>query len=215
MTNKLKAATLTIATICLGGAIAASGASASTFMAESYPVQLVGSQIVAEPHEFEVNAQTITCSTVSFATSASISTASTTVTVHPNYSSCTTFGFIGSTVTTTGCDYVLHSAETVEADKYDGMVDVVCSGTNKIIIKGGGCRLQIGSQSGLGTVRFENNTAASPKDVKVVASVNGIVGEVTESHFPCAHELGGFEGSYAGGTTVKAVGGVDGITVED
>lgn len=83
-------------------------------------------------------------------------------------SECTAFGFVGATVITTGCEFVLHAGEEVSEDKFNGSVDLTCESGKKIVIVasvlGSTCEVQIGPQSGLKALELTNHPEASPQD---------------------------------------------------
>jgi hypothetical protein len=115
------------------------------------------------------------------------------VEAHPTYGGCEASPFGSATVTTTGCNYNLHSA---------GTVDIVCSGTNKIKIEAPGCTITVGSQSGLNSVSYANS--GSPSTVTVTSNVEGI--SYTSSGSLCSFfgvPSSGSLSDYTGGVNVK------------
>jgi hypothetical protein len=102
------------------------------------------------------------------------------LTVHPTYGKCKV-GLSGvnyaAKVTTTGCNYRFHDTT---ADSTTEAVDVVCSEGHKIKVELEGaaaCHIEVGSQSGLKDVTYENKGTGSAATVEVKANVTGIAYE--------------------------------------
>jgi len=218
MVRKLKALGLALVAVLAMSAVVASAANAGSLYNTNgtYPVTLHGEQEAEKTHVFTLTDNsnlTTTCTTATFA--GTLSGTSSTATIHPTYGkatgagNCTAFG-LSAEITTTGCDYVFHIGNTITSGVYDGTVDIVCSGTNKIIIVAGSCEVQVGSQNGLATVTGNNVAGSNPDDVTITAEVEGIDYTVTKDGFLCPLSgTGNFtEGDYTGATTVK--GSVEG-----
>ena len=100
----------------------ASGASAATeFRAATSPVKVTADQTTT--NVFTVDGTEVKCTTAHFATEGEIAAPSATLLVHPEYSGCTAFGFVGATVKTTGCNYNLHAAGSVDIHLQHGQLD--------------------------------------------------------------------------------------------
>lgn len=140
------------------------------------------------------------------------------VTVHPTYESCTIFGFVGSTITTTGCDYKLAGGATeLSPDKFTGAMEIVCEAGKSIVIVAGTCEVTIGGLQFLSEMTFTDNTAASPKDVVLKWNEALVVVNKVKDGFLCP--LGGTgstNGVLTGESTMKAFEGFTqvGFTVE-
>ncbi len=172
----------------------ASGASAATeFRAATSPVKITADQTTT--NVFSVDGTKVECTTAHFATEGEIAAPSTTLLVHPEYSGCTAFGFVGATVKTTGCNYNLHAA---------GTVDIVCSSGNSIKIEAATCKAEVGSQSGLSSIAYTNSNPLAT--VTVTPNVSKIKVTKTEDGFLCPlNGTGTVEnGTYTG--AVKASG---------
>lgn len=105
------------------------------------------------------------CSNVNF--NGTLPEASEQVTLHPTFSGCTAFGFVGANVTTTGCNFVFHAGEEVaksEEGEYRGTADVACESSSKISLNAGGglCVATIGSQTGINGITYQNSIEAEP-----------------------------------------------------
>jgi hypothetical protein len=122
---------------------------------------------------------------------------------------CTTD--IGGTKFTThinmnGCDYVFHSGTaTADPDVHSGTTDIKCpSGPITITITKLGseetkCTVTVGSQNGLGPVKYTNKTATKPTDVTVDSEINNITYSSAGGLLNC----GTSNGSHTGGTTAS------------
>lgn len=77
---------------------------------------------------------------------------------------CEFAGFAGE-IEVNGCALVLHPGSG-SGDEFTGTVDGACPPGEAIAVKGGNCEVQIGSQTGLGPVGYDRQTAAEPEDVE-------------------------------------------------
>lgn len=124
--------------------------------------------------------------------------------LHPSFAKCNlakTYGAAVSTETspTETCDFVLDSKEQLSSDAFKASLDIVCSGSAKIVIRACGCRIEIGSQSNLGAVLATNETEASPAATfSLDPEVSGLVYTVTEDAGACP--LTGGTGTKSNGT---------------
>jgi hypothetical protein len=173
MIRKIKVLGLTLVAVFAMTAVAASAASAAEFHSESSATELRGAQQTENVLAF--NNRTLKCKSATFVGSQSGTTAST-VEVHPTYGNCTAFG-LESTITTTGCNYVLHS---------NGETDIVCEAGKQIEIEAfGTCQVNVAAQSGLGSVSYSNVGSGSTEEVLVGLNVGSIKANVTGSTLVC------------------------------
>ena len=192
-------------------AVVASAASASTFHAAKYPVTLSGSQ--SSTHVFSASGTSVSCEKATFAGEASADSSA--VTIHPSYSGCTAFGFVGATVNTEECNYVFHSgATTNEAEQiYAGTTDITCPTGQSIKITASTCALEVKAQTGLSSVSLDNNANGTET---VGANVEKIANTVTKDGFLCPLKgTGNFtDGKYTGNTEVKGTNGGNADAIE-
>jgi hypothetical protein len=200
MIRKSKALGLALVAVFAMSAVIASAASASTFHAAKYPVTLSGSQTTT--HVFSASGTSVSCEKATFAGSASADSSE--VTIHPTYSGCTAFGFVGATVNTEECNYVFHSGATTNEKEeiYAGTTDVKCPAGQSIKVTASTCALEIKGQTGLSSVSFDNNAAGTET---VGANVEKIANTVTKDGFLCPlNGTGNFtDGKYTGTTLVQ------------
>jgi hypothetical protein len=76
-----------------------------------------------------------------------MSESSNTLAPTPTFSACTAFGFIGATVTGTGCEFVLHLGEE-SGSHFGGTTDLSCESGKKIIIATAPCKAQVSPKAG-------------------------------------------------------------------
>jgi hypothetical protein len=144
--------------------IGAAGAQAAVFTAAEYPAFVSGSPTESGPVTlgFE-GGQTASCKTPSLA--GLISAATSELSLSPGFGGCTVFGSEEGSIETGTCEFVFHPGSG-SGDKFTGTFDIVCPIGEPITVKGSGCEVQIGSQTGLGPVAYERETALEPKDVE-------------------------------------------------
>ncbi|MEZ5076453.1 MAG: hypothetical protein R2725_03310 [Solirubrobacterales bacterium] len=195
------------------GAVLASAASANEFTAEAESVEVTADQTEEGQHVFSVEGSEVKCNTAHFATEGEVAAPAESLEVHPEYGGCTAFGFVGSTIDTEGCNYVLNAGSTkTSGDTYDGNIDLICSESAVIKVTAGTCEAQIGSQEGLTEIMYTNLTGSG--EVEVEANVTGIAVNKTKDGFLCPLSgTGEATGTYTGDTVASGVGGV-GIAVE-
>ena len=114
---------------------------------------------------FHTEAGAITCKVSHY--TATLSAASSTLTVHPTYTECQAFGLFTATVNTEECNYVFHATEKVSADNYRAHVDVVCPAGQSIKWSATPCKWEYKAQTGLTTVDIVDNTGLSPNDISI------------------------------------------------
>jgi hypothetical protein len=210
MFRNLKVLGLALIAVLAMSVVAASAAQAEpTIELGAATADIEGEQTAT--HTFTVDGSSIECTTAKF-TSTSVANGSTWVTAHPEYSGCTAFGFLNSSVTTTGCNYeaMANGAEGAEMN-FAGELKVVCSGTSKIVIKAPAsvpvCEAEVGSQTIAATgggMTWTNNTV-SPMDVILKNNKTPVAVTKTKDGFACPFSgTGATTGTYSGTTTFRA-----------
>lgn len=129
-----------------------------------------------------------------------------------------------ATVTTNGCDYVVHIG-TTSAGKYPLTVDIICTVGKAIEIEvypfagselgGVACIIKIGTQGGLTGPKIATTEGSFPHDLKIEGTFTELEGE--KSGAACATEST-TTGTFGANATVEgtgAFGGSTGITVTD
>ncbi|HEX6665458.1 MAG TPA: hypothetical protein VF081_02555 [Solirubrobacterales bacterium] len=214
--KSIKTLGLALVAVLAMSAVVASAASAANFMSEGNVEASVEAN-QSTTHVFSIEGQEVTCTTAQFKTAGLIKSPASSVTVHPVYTGCTAFGFVGSTVTTTGCDYVLTAPGTVESGKVGGTIEVKCGAGSKIVIVAGTCEVTVAAQSFTKGLTFEN-VASSPKTMTLKAAVTGIASTKVKDGFLCPLTgTGAATGTYTGNTLIKAFDSGSkqvGVTVE-
>ena len=176
--TKLAAVLLAALAVLVTGA---SAAQAANFTAAEYPAFISGEQsgpggtgggggVGSTIFGFE-SSQMAECESAGFAGLMTAATGS--LTVSSGYNGCTALGSAGATIESNGCEFVLHPG-TGSKDEFTGTFDISCPGSEKIVVAGGNCEIQIGTQSGLGPVTYKNLTTAEPK--KAVEAKFGMTG---------------------------------------
>lgn len=191
----------------------ATAAQAAEFKAEKYPASLTGSQLGTgtggTPGEsgtiLSFEGQMTECGSGGF--TGELKAASTQVSINQFGLSCTAFGMSAS-VAWNGCNYRLNIGSG-SGDAYAGTIDFICPAGAKIVISGNGCEIQIGPQSGLSTVSYENLTTEKPQKLRVVFNVSGFTYTKTQDGFLCPLNGTGVatDGKLVGGTKVSATSG--------
>lgn len=197
MSRYLKVLGLAFVAVLAMSAFASAAASAAQFMSEgNVSGSITADQEASNPHVFTVDGTEVKCTTAHFATMGAVPSPTATITVHPEYSGCTAFGFVNAEVTTTGCDYVLHA---------DGGIDIVQGAStptcNGIKVHALTCTVVVGTQNGLSAVSYENLAGGK---VRIKASVKNIAANRTEDGFLCPLSgTGPATGSYSGNTIAE------------
>jgi hypothetical protein len=210
MFRNLKVLGLALIAVLAMSVVAASAAQAEpTMELGAATAEIEGEQTTG--HTFTVDGTSIECTTAKF-TSGSVANGSTWVTAHPEYTGCTAFGFLNSSVNTTGCNYeaMANGAEGTEMN-FAGELKVVCSGTNKIIIKAPAslpvCEATVGNQTipaATSGMKWTNNTV-SPMDVILHNTNTPVEVTKTKDGFGCPFSgTGATTGTYNGTTTFRA-----------
>jgi hypothetical protein len=202
MNRRMKTLGVIFIAIFALAAVAASAASAAKVeTVGSGEVKLDGEQIEGK-HVFTVEGNKVECTTALF--SGSTSNGATKVTVHPEYSGCSAFGFIEATVNTAGCNYELTAANESPTGsmKFAGTLVLNC-GTGHVSIIAGTCEAQVGNQTVGSGLTFENTTV-SPMDVDLTVS-SPVAANKTKDGFACPFSgTGTTTATYTGHTTIKA-----------
>ncbi len=175
------------ALVALAFAVGAPSAVAAVgFAAEEYPVTFSGTQQGTPTFEFESGGElAVECSKATFtATVSESSGAAESLKVTPSYSECAS-GEIATTVTTTGCTYVLHGGEETAEDEFSGKVDVSCEAGKAILIASAFCELKIEGQTGLSSVSYVDNTGESPINFTATTSLSKMKFTVTKGGGSC------------------------------
>jgi len=164
--NKFLVAAVAVVTAFTAFAITMVGASASettSFTAAEYPAFVSGEQ--SEPGSpilsFE-SGLTVSCEFGGVA--GEITEATSELSVDPGFGACAAFGSEGS-IEANGCGLVFHPGSG-SGDEFTGSFDVACPAGQKLVVKGGNCEVQIGSQTGLGPVGYDEVTAPEPDEVE-------------------------------------------------
>ncbi len=133
MIRNLKALGLAVVAVLAMSAVVASAASAETgtVTAESYPAKLTSTQVGTNELSIGNGARKVSCTTATV--SGELTAATTTLTLTPTYTNCTSTGALPATVTLNGCDYLLHPTK-VTATTGTGTVDVVCPAGKEITV---------------------------------------------------------------------------------
>lgn len=133
---------------------------------------------------FVTEAGTVECSSAHY--TGSVTDGSSTLTLSTEQTGCKAFGFLSATVTSTGCDHVLHLTETVEHDWYKAHVDISCESGKSIKIVAGTCEVAIDSQSGITTVDITDMTpGTNPSDITLKWTAGGINYTVLKDGIGC------------------------------
>ncbi|HET8862607.1 MAG TPA: hypothetical protein VFM94_05095 [Solirubrobacterales bacterium] len=163
--RKLKVVGTALFLLSLTSALSApASAQSGQLTAESFPVHLEGFQTLAGANRFTAFGLVVECPQATGA--GDVGEASETITVFPsNPGPCTAGGF-PATITTNGCDTLLHIGETTMEDRYSGTVDLLCpagksiemhvyaSATHSLKL----CQYRIFEQVGLGGGTVTNDT---------------------------------------------------------
>jgi hypothetical protein len=115
--------------------------------------------------------------------SGTVSPPSETLTLTPTFSECTAFGFISATVSS-GCKFVYRIGEEVAEEEFAGTADLSCEG-GAILITAATCKIQIGTQAGLGTVTYVDEPEATPENMRVVDSLTKVAYTKTMDGIGC------------------------------
>jgi hypothetical protein len=183
---RLKITFLVAVVVALFGVSAAS-ASASTFLAEKYPVLVKGSSLNIQG--FEILGAVSVCEHATFMTGEDDAKDPTgpseTLLIHPKYTGChvSIAGAVltAATVTTTGCNFIFHAALPLPES---GTVDIECLAGKLIEIAPAvaGCVISVGSigNTGLKEILYMNDEPVAG-NVTVRANVTNITWKATSA----------------------------------
>jgi hypothetical protein len=197
MSRQLKLLGLAVLALIATSAITATGAQAGLFTAGAYPATVTGSSVGAHILHTEIGNMECkpTFDGVLEAPAAEL-------TLVPAYATSCEIGMKEVHVTNNGCDFKLHAGETLEEDKVEGTMDIVCPEGKAMdfeITSNPTCHLTIPGQAGLAGLTYTNRTMA--KDVDLDFSIGGIAYRLDNN---CA-VVGNFaNGTYGGISTLKA-----------
>jgi hypothetical protein len=219
MIRKFKALGLALVAVFAMGSVAATMAQATAGTLTTSPaaktVIVTGEQVgdhelVLTDHEVEPGKfASAKCKKAVFTGTSGVVTGATSVTLHPEYTECSVFGFF-IMINTTGCDYLLkNGTPTADGLGWHVTTDLVCTGGAVVKLVAATCEILIGPQSGLLTSQMTNSGAASPEtamDLLLHGKVTGIKYTVVKDNIGCPLKgTGSFsKGDYNGTTTVKA-----------
>lgn len=164
-------------------AVSASGAQAINWTAASYNALISGEQSSPSSTSFGFeDSTTAKCTTIGQA--GKLTAASSSLSLTSGYTGCTAFGFAEATIAPETCSFVLKPTSG-SGDSFSGTVDISCTESKKIIITGGNCEVKIGGQTGLGTVSFKTNTAATPDEIEATFSITTLAYEKSKDGINC------------------------------
>lgn len=152
---------------CLGAAILANTAVAAEFHSNAANASIKGTQLGSSV--ITVDGSTVTCTTNTLSGTGSASKTWTEQDLQPTFSGCTAFGFAGSTVNTTGCNFEVNSNSTnanLEDCTNGGMTIHVSAffGTTT-------CHVFLPNQSGIGNWSWPTGDSTdTTSTIEVVAS---------------------------------------------
>jgi hypothetical protein len=167
------------------GLVVPSTAAATKFEAGAYTASFSGTQEVES--EFQFEGSKATCKTTNL--TGSLAEASSSLTLHPTFSECSAFGFVGATIVTTGCDFVFHAGEEIAEHEFGGTADISCEAGKSITMSAGTCEVKIESQTGRSSMSYTNKPESSPENFRLAASLTKIKYTKVKDGFLCP--LGG------------------------
>jgi hypothetical protein len=174
--KKMAAIAVACALIVAMSSAAAQAAGSWPFKAATYPVTEKGE--VTNIHGLEIPGAVVICHKGTFNSGEEGAPNPTgpqeTLEVHPIYSECEIEmgGTFKAKVTTTGCNYLFHSAAP---STKNGSMDIVCQAGKGIEVRNEeilGCVVTLGTQTGLKSIEYFNQAASGT--VKVNAELSGI-----------------------------------------
>lgn len=202
--------TALIAVLALCAAAASTASAEGIYTATEYPATGTGVSEVGND-TFTTEAGNVECKAHYEAT---LTAASSDLTVIPTYTNCKAFGFASATVNMGSCDYTFTTPKTVTAPHiWTAQVHVKCTDKTKpITITAGACETTVGEQTPEGHVII-TTTTTKPTDLDVLASFKGITYNVTKDGFLCpfsgtGHKTGATYTQHKEITVVSAIPGV-------
>ena len=190
-----------LAIVAVSAVSGVASASAAEFHASAVGVAISGEQV--EAHKFTLTGSSITCKVAKF-TGKTEALNSTTQKVHPEYSECTAFGFLGATVNTEGCIYNFHTQT--------GTTDLESCTKGAIIVTAssafGKCVMENPNQTGINGQSWATGGTSPNRDITATANATNIKAKVTTSTGICPLTVGEHtNGTYTGTTTMKPASG--------
>jgi len=155
-------------------------------------------------HLIEGAPAAVKCKTMKFTGTEPLPAGLGTIRAHPVYEGCTAFGQ-AATITTTGCDYLLHVG-TATAGGWHVTTDVVCTASSLMKIATASCEVTVGAQVGLTTSEVTNAGTEAAMDLLLHTGITGVHYTVAKDGTGCPLSgIGNFsQGDYTGTTTIKA-----------
>ncbi len=207
--SRSRTAVIAIAIVGIITALSATSAQASKFQAGEYTATVSGSQVLGEEMIFTFGKTPGLARCVTFSLVGTLAAAAETITLHPTFKgTCVVFGSsAGTSITTTGCDFKLHSGALLAGTTYEGTADIVCSVGNSIKIVGDTCEIEIKSVNNLAKVELVNQ-AGPPADLTTKFKLTSLPYTVNTDGATCPLPgTGNFtDGVYMGNSTLTAVG---------
>ncbi len=195
MIRNFKALGLALIAVFAMSALVASAAQAAAgeFTAESYPVTLTGSQVGTNTLTVGNGARVVSCTTAS--ATGTLAGTSTTLTLTPSYSGCTSTGALPATVTVNGCDFSLTS-NTVTATTGTGSATVACPAGKEIIVdiyasaakhaeNVRACEYHIAAQGPLSAGEYHLEGAGSTREITATLAVKPATKNTVGSKLLC------------------------------
>jgi hypothetical protein len=203
MNRKLKAFGLVLVAVFAMSALSAATASAELFHAGEHGT-VIGENVGEEV--FTTNAGTVKCKTAKYTGTSTTNTPGSQI-VTPQYSSCTAFGFVNTTIDVGTCQYRFNTPVNTTST-----VDIINCGANGVVVTAFNCEVTIPNQSGLSHVVWENVAGTSPHHIRANVTISGITYIQHSKSFPGCNTAGTngtptslfHDGTYHGTNTVKA-----------
>ena len=185
MIRNLKVLGLAVVAVFAMSAMVASAAQAAPYWFKSDGAAGSTTKLVGEQKErtgglideFTTTAGVVKCTKTHYTGNVTTNTV-TTVTIHPEYTGCTAFGFPATVTVAAGCNYVFHTEEATAGGIYHSTVTLDCSsGDITVVAAIAGvtkCTVHVTPQD-VGTVTLTNGVKKSGvKDVHADIDLSGI-----------------------------------------
>lgn len=166
-----------IASLALSAIVASAAQAIPEMKAKEYPATLSGTQVGTA---FFAESGLVSCEKGT--SSATMTKASSTLTVSPSYEACQSAGYPVTVETTgTGCSYVHHLKEKLAPGLYNGTFDFACPAGNYILLTAFlnekhnfvVCQVKIFPQTGFNKVTYSNFEEGGKKKVEMTTEVEG------------------------------------------
>ena len=206
--TRFKVLGLALVAVCAMGVMASSAMAAGIEFeggANMPKGKVMGEQPAGTNDVFTVDGSNVTCNNATYNEGAEIANGTENLKLHPVYSNCTAFGFIGANVDTTGCNYTGKATGTYNAElmKWNSAELKIECGANPIKINAGSgtCVADVGSQT-LTTGLDVTNTTNNPMDFHLKAENVSVAVNKTVDGFGCPFNgTGATTGTYNGAAT--------------